>query len=316
MNYTKTVAQSLKTLQNNYKLSTMTGKQLYAAYGIHRGETLWKVAETFPDGYCMEIKSVAGEEDETAQISVLLLDQDGTIVADTSEDHEDDMVTNSYEADNENGDHYCVNVVLEPCAIPLRCEDDDNPYTAYINSKWLEGDKGDYLFNFLAEYTSDSTKEILPHAILAGEVAMIEYDNGEVKIPSGKRWILDAAKKQMANKANYLKAMQCLVDNGIERDEAYTVLEAMLAILNDADASDVLDQESVEQFEYDSAVEELKRAMFMNGRDDIEDFLGTEIPDSMEPDTIDNYMDEILEQMPPEDLNNYFKKYGIEYTVK
>lgn len=145
---------------------------------------------------------------------------------------------------------------------------------------------------------------------------MIDYDNGKVKIPEDKRWIIDAAKKQMANKANYLRAMQCLVDNGIERDEAYTVLEAMLAILNDADVSDILDQKCVEQFEYISAVEELKRAMFMNGRDDIEDFLGTEIPDSMEPDTIDNFMDEILEQMPPEDLNNYFKKYSIEYTVK
>lgn len=321
MNYVKDVKMSFKTLKHNYELATMTGTQLYAKYGIKHGETLWEISEEFPDGYHMEVKSIAGEEDESAQISVLLLDQNGDIVMDNSENYDDDMVMEIFSAEGDDGTNYSINVLLEPCAIALRCEDGEKPYTAYIDSEWFvryaaDGNLGDLPFRFLAEYTSKDAVRVISDAILAGKLGMVEYDDGTTEITEKYHWVLDAAKKQLANKANYIKAMQCLVDNGIARDEAYNVLEAMLAILNDSDASDVLDQKSVEQFEYDSAVEELKRAVFMDGHDAIEDFLGTEFSDSMSHDAIDILMDEIIKQMPSEDLDNYFKKYGVENTGK
>lgn len=59
----------------------------------------------------------------------------------------------------------------------------------------------------------------------------------------------------------------------------------------------------------DKRFEELKTELFMYGIDDIEDFLGFNVPDNTEKDTLDNMIDEIGMQMPKDKLEEYYNKY-------
>lgn len=55
--------------------------------------------------------------------------------------------------------------------------------------------------------------------------------------------------------------------------------------------------------------EELKKELFMNGQEAIENFLGFEIDYDTEKDVIDSMMDEVAEQMPEEELEEYYNLY-------
>ncbi len=62
----------------------------------------------------------------------------------------------------------------------------------------------------------------------------------------------------------------------------------------------------------DKRFEELKTELFNWGNDYIEEFLGFEIDSNWEKDTIDNAMDEVYEQMPEEELKEFYKKFLID----
>lgn len=55
--------------------------------------------------------------------------------------------------------------------------------------------------------------------------------------------------------------------------------------------------------------EELKNAIWDNGVEAIDDFLGYEHDVEEDKDTIENRMDEVLEQMPEEDAMEFYNKY-------
>lgn len=231
-------------LKRRYELVSMTAQELYDKRGIRMGEPLFDTIKTFSDGRKMEVSwTSASEPDEKAQIRVLLLDKDERILADVSEDYNDQHVMGlysiSYPAEcidprdfltgdvihtprgtffvadanakqmenagygyhhtSSNGKWlvytndkrgYAISaaaatsdepaemtyeLVIEPeqCAVPLHCDIG----TAYIDSKWLLEKYGSYfddefggLFQFLDEYTSEDSNEIISEALLAGAV--------------------------------------------------------------------------------------------------------------------------------------------------
>lgn len=55
--------------------------------------------------------------------------------------------------------------------------------------------------------------------------------------------------------------------------------------------------------------DELKQAIFDNGVEAIDDFLGYEHDVNEEKDTIENRMDEVLSQMPEEEFLTLYNKY-------
>lgn len=55
--------------------------------------------------------------------------------------------------------------------------------------------------------------------------------------------------------------------------------------------------------------DELKQAIFDNGVEAIDDFLGYEHDVNEEKDTIENRMDEVLSQMPEEEFSALYNKY-------
>lgn len=59
----------------------------------------------------------------------------------------------------------------------------------------------------------------------------------------------------------------------------------------------------------DKKFEKLKTALFNWGTDYIEEFLGFEINSDWEKDTIDNAMDEVYQQMPEEELEEFYQKF-------
>ncbi len=57
--------------------------------------------------------------------------------------------------------------------------------------------------------------------------------------------------------------------------------------------------------------EELKTALFNAGIEAIEDFLGYDVPEGEEKAVTDTRMDEVWLQMPWEELEKFYTKYGI-----
>lgn len=55
--------------------------------------------------------------------------------------------------------------------------------------------------------------------------------------------------------------------------------------------------------------EALKKALFMEGLEAIEDFLGYEINPEEDKDVTDLRMDEVLDQMPDEEFEAFYNKY-------
>lgn len=65
----------------------------------------------------------------------------------------------------------------------------------------------------------------------------------------------------------------------------------------------------MEQFE--TRWEKLKKALFMNGHNAIEDFLGYEYPDGEDRDITDRRLDMRWDEMAYDDLKVFYKRYDI-----
>ena len=59
----------------------------------------------------------------------------------------------------------------------------------------------------------------------------------------------------------------------------------------------------------DEMVERLKSELFMHGDEALEDFAGMDLSEYDDKDTVDNILDEVIEQMPEEDFLRYYRKY-------
>lgn len=59
----------------------------------------------------------------------------------------------------------------------------------------------------------------------------------------------------------------------------------------------------------------LKRELFMNGAEALEDFIGTELDKNLEKDSIEKLLDEISDQIPDEELYKFYSKYCLEHQV-
>ena len=55
--------------------------------------------------------------------------------------------------------------------------------------------------------------------------------------------------------------------------------------------------------------EELKRELFMNGTEALSDFLGFEVPENLEKDSIEKELDDIAAQMPDDIQVKFYTKY-------
>ena len=65
----------------------------------------------------------------------------------------------------------------------------------------------------------------------------------------------------------------------------------------------------------DEKWEILKRELFMNGTEALEEFLGNDIDENLEKDSIENMLDEVAGQMPDEELYKFYSKYCLERQV-
>ena len=59
----------------------------------------------------------------------------------------------------------------------------------------------------------------------------------------------------------------------------------------------------------DAMWEELKRELFMSGREGLEDFLGFDLPDDYDKDVVENQLEDIGAQMPDEEQVAFYLKY-------
>ena len=65
----------------------------------------------------------------------------------------------------------------------------------------------------------------------------------------------------------------------------------------------------------DEKWEILKRELFMNGTEALEEFLDNDIDENLEKDSIENMLDEVAGQMPDEELYKFYSKYCLEHQV-
>lgn len=65
----------------------------------------------------------------------------------------------------------------------------------------------------------------------------------------------------------------------------------------------------------DEKWEILKRELFMNDTETLEEFIGTKLDENLEKDTIENMLDEISNQMPDEELYKFYSKYCLSEQV-
>lgn len=59
----------------------------------------------------------------------------------------------------------------------------------------------------------------------------------------------------------------------------------------------------------------LKRELFMNGTEALEDFIDNEVDENLEKDSIEKLLDEIADQMPEEALYDFYSKYCLVQQV-
>ena len=81
-----------------------------------------------------------------------------------------------------------------------------------------------------------------------------------------------------------------------------TLADGRLVLRVSGDISNVLDLD--EDF-----YEELKTELFKNGMDALEDFAGMDLSNYDDKDTLDNILDDVLFQMPDEEVIKFYRKY-------
>lgn len=172
-----TITLSFETAMRLYELAQLTGKELYDAYGLKRNELLLSESVEFFDGYTMDLELAVGEEDEKPELHVMLVSETGAVVADVSEDYDNDAILSTFSVDDDDtGKSYSVTIGIKHCAIPINktdCESDEVT-TAYCDSDWLVkkfSEDDENLLEFLHEYTSDESSELIALAELDGAIA-------------------------------------------------------------------------------------------------------------------------------------------------
>ena len=65
----------------------------------------------------------------------------------------------------------------------------------------------------------------------------------------------------------------------------------------------------------DEKWEILKQELFMNGTEALEEFLGNDIDENLEKDSIEKMLDEVAGQMPDEELYKFYSKYCLEHQI-
>lgn len=293
--HTKELFFNLNELKKYHELVNMTGKELYEKHGIKREELIFGVEVPMSDDRSVEISWRAGSElNEKAQLSVQLVNSNGRIIADASEDYDNTKILESFTVTDEtlhmdpedcltgetvdtprghfrvadmgmeqmenagfryhhlSKDHqwvilsdgerayaismteactacynqYIVAIKLARCAVPLLCDNgQEGQYTAFIDSEWLLGncqeafeEYGGFL-EFLNEYTSEDSNDIISNAILAHAVLFV-YDPDEdepFSFPNKNGWKYKAfadAISGIINETNIeaAKAIDCLLN--------------------------------------------------------------------------------------------------------
>ena len=121
---------------------------------------------------------------------------------------------------------YVIKVKLERCAVPLLCDNgQEGQYTTYIDSDWLLNNCQEAfeeyggLFEFLNEYTSEDSNEIISDAILADAVLFIfdPDDDEPFKFRGEDSWKYKAFANALSDAFNednreVSKAIDCLLD--------------------------------------------------------------------------------------------------------
>lgn len=87
------------------------------------------------------------------------------------------------------------------------------------------------------------------------------------------------------------------VTDNFEREDIYFE-DGPLEIQNDTDTTIT-----------DEMYEELKAAVWDNGVEAIDDLIGYESNPEEDPDVVENRMDMVLDQMPPEEFMKFYNKY-------
>lgn len=172
----KTVTLQYRDLMNRYRMTQLTGQELYDQYGVKRDEVLFSEEAQFDDGHVMELSMVAGEDNEYPDYRIQLISESGNVVADVSEDYDRGTLLGAFTAEDEdNHTVYTVHVGMTRCAIPIRYTDSEEVVSnVYCDSNWLTKhfeDNDENLLCFLDEYTSEDSVNLISEAILANAVA-------------------------------------------------------------------------------------------------------------------------------------------------
>lgn len=196
---------SYASLMERYRLTQLTGAELYQQYGIKQNEVLFGDYVTFENNYTMEIEMVTGEEDERPDYRIQLVSSAGIVVADVSEDYDNDSLLGTFMAtDIETGMTYYVYMNMERCAIPIRYRDvEGKEIVSYCDSGWLTNrfaNKQENLLRFLNSYTQEEALGLVSDAILANAV-VFRYSEGRLEpfdFPKQDGWKYQAFAKAVS----------------------------------------------------------------------------------------------------------------------
>lgn len=180
----KHIKRSYKEMMTRYEQSHLTGKELYDRYGIKRDEVLFCEVANFDNGYTLEVKMVAGEEDEYPDILVRLYSAEGAVEVDASENYDNNSLLGPFSIeDGVTSSGYLIKINMERCAIPVHYTKSNGCVsTAYCDSDWLlkwADVHQENLFRFLSEYTSDEAACLVGDAVLAHAVAFFYEEEDE-----------------------------------------------------------------------------------------------------------------------------------------
>lgn len=109
---------SFEQLQREHLLSELTGSECYQKTGLKRDEILFGYSAKYDNGYEMTVDMIVGEQNEKSSWRVLLLDNHGNEIDDSSENY--DSTASIFRCDDgETGDVYIFKIKVMPCCIPI-----------------------------------------------------------------------------------------------------------------------------------------------------------------------------------------------------
>lgn len=258
-------------------LLNMTGDEIYQKHGLKRDEIISNIVK-FDDGTEVDIKLVICEGNATPYTEAVLFQNGSEITCSECEE--------SYFGDwilNANGIEY--NVVIKR-------EDEFEAYKLHsiiaMESEGMETRVIAIVLRIIDE--NIDIKE-------AVRAACTEY----VQTKAGFN--------TYEYNCNYFDwaDFEMNVPNYICRRHGFEKVDSIMALDDVAWGEQLVDEDKLRLT--DEQFEALKSELFNHGTEAIEDFLGTEVPEDWEKDTIDNMMDEIADQMPDIEQLRFYQKY-------